>query len=402
MSQFFISLDAPFDWILTNQKSEVVDHGSVDELDLVRIPKSVREVIGIAPGQSVTVRAVMVPGKRLKNVEAALPYALEEGLTEDVDDLHFTLLRWKPDEEAIAAIVSRAQMDQWISRFTAVNITLDRIVPGYLLLPLYNESSCTISQLPDQSVYVRKGELNGFSMDQSFFEYWLDSDQIDRVGLSFTDLEQAQRAGQLLKNAGKSEIEIRHWDIGNRLVDWLRLDKEQRAISEITLLHGVYTPKHLNRSYRPLKVATVCLLIALSLLTLSMWRETSEMQQRESAVNEQITTLFKRRFPGEPYLGRPRVQITSLLSSGESTTSRSEFQRLLQSVSKVAQANRATIEEVNFRDQAMTVLCNVDSLAVLDNIRSALQGIPGINAELLSSGARDNQVSGRFRLSGAG
>ncbi len=402
MSQFFISLDAPFDWVLTNQRGEVVDNGSVDELGLVRVPKSAREVIGVAPGQSVTVRAVMVPGKRLKNVEAALPYALEEGLTEDVDDLHFTLLQWNPDEEAITAIVSRAQMNEWIARFTAADITLDKIVPGYLLLPIYNESSCTISLLPDQSVYVRKGELNGFSMDQSFFEYWLDTEHLDGVGLSFTNLEQAQRAGQQLKDLGKTQVEIRHWDIGNRIVDWLRLDKEQKAISAITLLHGAYTPKHLNRSYRPLKVAAACLLIAISLFTLSMWHETSEMSERESAVKQQITTLFKQRFPGEPYLGRPRVQVAELLGAGESTTSRNEFQRLLQSVSSVARANRATIEEINYRDEAMTVLCNVESLAVLDNIRSALQDIPGLNAELLSSGARDNQVSGRFRLTGAG
>jgi len=398
VSRFFLSLDAPFEWVLTNPKGEVIENGIAEELDALKIPKQVNEVIGVAPGQSVTIRSVMVPGKRRANVEAALPYALEDGLTEEVEDLHFTVLKWRPDQEVFAAIVSRSQMDIWTHRLKDAGIIVDKIVPRYMLLPLHNDKSCTISSLPDESVLIRTGELSGFSVDQSFFEYWLDSEDFKDTNLSFTDLEQARSAGKLLKGSGKPSVEVRHWDIGNRLVDWLRLDTEQNALAGMSLLHGSYTPEHLNRSYRPLQIAACCLLVAVVFYTFSMWSETNKMRARDQVVKQQTQSLFKQRFPGEPYLGRPRVQVNALLGSVSSGSDENDFQLLLKSISQVARKNRATIEEVNFRDSAMTVLCNVDSLAVLDTIRSTLQALPGLEAELLSSGARDNQVSGRFRL----
>ncbi len=398
MSRFFLSLDAPHEWVFANSKGDVVDSGSVDDLAAVKIPKQVSEVIGVAPGQSVTIRSVMVPGKRRANIEAALPYALEDGLTEEVEELHFTLLKWQPGHEAFAAIVSKSQMDIWARRLKDADVVLDKIVPGYMLLPLHNELSATICKLPDESILVRNGELSGFNVDSSFFDYWLDSETFTDTNLSFTDLEQARNASQMLKSSGGDAVEVRHWDIGNRLVDWLRIKYDQNAFDGMSLLHGSYTPEHLNRSYRPLQVAFGCLLAAAVFYTASMWRETDQMRDRDQVVKQQIQGLFKQRFPGEPYLGRPRVQVTALLGSGNTVSDKNDFQLLLQSISQVARKNKATIEELNFRDSAMTVLCNVDSLAVLDTIRSALEALPGLEAELLSSGARDNQVSGRFRL----
>ncbi|MEJ2178600.1 MAG: hypothetical protein P8Y12_11820, partial [Gammaproteobacteria bacterium] len=105
-----------------------------------------------------------------------------------------------------------------------------------------------------------------------------------------------------------------------------------------------------------------------------------------------------RHFPGEPYLGRPRSQLQSLIASRGGQGGQYEFQRLLKSITDATRQHNAEIEEVNFRDSAMTVLCNVNSLSVLDNIRQTLQQLPGMRAELLSSGARDNKVTGRFRL----
>ena len=83
-------------------------------------PAKIEEVIGVAPGEAIVTRAVSIPGKRRGQIESALPYSLEEHLTEDVDNLHFTLMQWEPGKDAHAAVVSREQLRQWIESFRLV------------------------------------------------------------------------------------------------------------------------------------------------------------------------------------------------------------------------------------------------------------------------------------------
>ena len=390
--KLYLRLDAPFHWVLTNTSGEVADHGLEVTLDQVKVPAGVTEIVGIAPGQSVTTRSVLVPGRRRANVEAALPYALEESLSEDVEELHFTLMKWQPGQPADVAIVSEAQLQKWIDLCQEVSITLDRIVPEYLIVPLHTEDSCTICLLEDDSIYIRTGELTGFAMDREFFDYWLDTEDIQDRPISVTD---AGLAKTMTKN-GISRVS--HWDIGNQLTDWIALAKSPSALEGLSLLHGNFAPKHRTRNFRQLKIAATCGMLAVVIYYVSMALEARDLRLQRDTINQQMVALFNQHFPGEPYLGRPRSQLQSLLASRGGSGNLYEFQRLLQVVTNTTRQHNAEIEEVNYRDRAMTVLCNVSSLSVLDNIRQTLQQVPGMRAELLSSGARDNKVTGRFRL----
>ncbi|MGI9318018.1 MAG: type II secretion system protein GspL [bacterium] len=390
--KFYLTLESPFHWVVTNISGEVVDHGKESTLDQIEIPSEVTAVIGVAPGQSVTTRAVTVPGKRRANVEAALPYALEESLSEEVEELHFTLLGWQPDQPAEVAIVSKAQMRQWVENCRNESIHLDRIVPEYLLLPLHSEDSCTISPIEDGSIYVRTGFLTGFAIDGDFFEYWMDTEDIQDRSISVTDVELAKRMSKQGNN------QVSHWDIGNQLNDWLGLPQDQGLPENLSLLHGEFSPAHRSRNYRPIKIAAACGLLAVVISYIGMVAETRSLRFQDESIRQEMVQLFTHHFPGEPYLGRPRFQLENLMASRGGGGNLYEFQRLLRSITEATRKHNAEIEEVNFRESSMTVLCNVSSLSVLDNIRQTLQQLPGMRAELLSSGARDNKVTGRFRL----
>lgn len=390
--KLYLTLDPPYHWVLINAKGEVASDGEVVALDQLEIPEGVTEVVGVASGQSVTTRSVTVPGKRRINVEAALPYALEESLSEDVEELHFTVLKWRAGQPADVAIVSKIQIRQWLEDCRAASISLDRIVPAYLLVPLHSENSSTVALLKDGTIYVRTGLLTGFAMDREFFDYWLDTEDLPDRPVSVTDVELAKL---MSKQQGS---QVSHWEIGNRLKDWLPLSEDSTASDSISLLHGEFAPEHRSRNYRPLKIAALCGLLAIAIYYTAMVKEASTLRAQDSSINNQMVQLFERHFPNEPYLGRPRFQLQSLLASHTGKGDLNEFQRLLTSITNATRQHKAEIEEVNFRDNSMTVLCNVSSLSVLDSIRQTLQQLPGMSAELLSSGARDNKVTGRFRL----
>jgi len=388
----YLTLEAPWQWAMINPKGELVDHGTFEEFEEISIAKTATKVIGVVPGEFVTTRDVMVPGRRRSNVEAALPYALEESLTEEVEALHFTLLRWQAGQAATVAIVSRAKLSQWIDRFSEIGVALDQAVPGYLLVPQYGEETITVCPLPAGPMYIRTGELAGFAIEQDFFPFWLETEDLEGKSMAVTDLKLATSL------SSQPDIKVSHWEIGSHIGDWLKLTAEFEPLGGLSLLHGAFLPAHRSRNYRPIKIAAVCSVIAVVMMSLSMVRELQQLRDEEKQTDSEMVALFNKSFPNEPYLGRPKFQVESLLGQQQGG-GKNEFQQLLNLTSEVLIANGGEIEEINFRDRSLTVLCSVKGLSVLDRIQQSLQQQPGVTAELLSSGARDNEITGRFRVS---
>jgi len=391
--KLFFTLNAPFLWALVNAKGEVTESGYAESLDLLPVPQQVSEVIAVAPGEAVTIRRVMLPGKRRSSALAAMPYALEESLGEDVEALHFTLLDWQPGASSTVAIVGREQMRRWIADVETAGIAIDRIIPGYLMLPLHDQSSITLSPIEGSSeIYVRTGQLHGFAIDREYLSYWLEEEDPGDRALSISDQALAREVSEL----GYGRVSF--WEIGNSLPGWLKTGGANTVPDRLSLLHGEFLPSHRARSHRPLLVAAVCGFVAAVAYFGSMYWETTRLKHEQQQLGAEMRTVFSNRFPGEPWLGRPRNQVENLLSSTSGNNDSFQFQQLLNAITGVSRQHRAEIEELNYRDRSLTVLCKVSSLTVLDEIRSAFDALPGVSAELLSSGASDDQVTGRFRL----
>jgi len=50
---------------------------------------------------------VSLPAKTRKQFNAALPYSLEESISEEVENMHFICPTWKAGEEAKVSVVSK-------------------------------------------------------------------------------------------------------------------------------------------------------------------------------------------------------------------------------------------------------------------------------------------------------
>ena len=394
--KFYLTLEAPYHWVLVNSKAEVASSGSVDSLDQIKIPKTAQEVIGVASGDVITTQSVSIPGRRRNNVEAAIPYALEDSLTEDVEDLHFSLLSWSAGTAAEVAIVAKAHLIRWLSHTKDAGIRLDRIIPGYLLVPLHNAQSYSVAPANnltnEDTVYVRSGLLNGFTLDRDFLTQWLSMDGAEGKSISITDMNLARELSD------NKSVKVSHWDIGSGLKDWLSVRKQLTLPEDVSVLNGEFLPAHLQKNNKPIKTAMVVGICAAIAFFIGMVLEVNQLKTRNKQTDNEIRNLFKKSFPGEPYLGRPRSQVEGLLGQSTGDNVQNDFQKLLTPIAQVVQQYRGEIEEINFRDTAMTVLCNVNSLTVLDQIQEGLNKLPGLKSELLSSGAKNNRITGRFRV----
>jgi len=95
-----------------------------------------RRVCVLIGGADVLLAAPDVPVKAGAKLQQLVPYALEEQLAEDIEDLHFALGKRSPDSPGVpVAVVARALLDQWLATLRAAGIEPDVIYADSELLP---------------------------------------------------------------------------------------------------------------------------------------------------------------------------------------------------------------------------------------------------------------------------
>ncbi len=66
-----------------------------------------------------------------------LQRSLEDKLSEDIEQLHFTVMDWVPGGAVQVAIIARQTLGDYIQEFENAGVTLDAIVPEHSLLPIH-------------------------------------------------------------------------------------------------------------------------------------------------------------------------------------------------------------------------------------------------------------------------
>ncbi|MCP4009590.1 MAG: hypothetical protein GY726_08755, partial [Proteobacteria bacterium] len=65
---------------------------------------------------------------------------------------------------------------------------------------------------------------------------------------------------------------------------------------------------------------------------------------------------------------------------------------------KIALANRAELEEINYRDQQLQMGLTAPNFAALEKLTTQINELEGLQAALISSGAREQRVSGQVKI----
>ncbi len=92
-----------------------------------------------------------------RDLQSALPYALEEQLAQNVEELHFSWVRNKTDTDIHVIVVTNELMQRLGEQFTSPDVV---VLPGILALPVSEKTWCIV--IDDQRALVRTGVHSGF------------------------------------------------------------------------------------------------------------------------------------------------------------------------------------------------------------------------------------------------
>lgn len=118
----------PVTWIAVDNRGTRRGHTSTGTLAEAAGEVRERDVIVLVPATEVLTLSADIPAKGARLL-AALPYALEDQVADDVEDLHFAAGRRGADGTLAVAVARHDRLESWLERLEQSGIEAARIVP---------------------------------------------------------------------------------------------------------------------------------------------------------------------------------------------------------------------------------------------------------------------------------
>lgn len=96
-------------------------------------------VVVLVPAEEIFLQHVTLPGKNRQKLRKAIPYAVEDQLVDDIEDLHFALGSQPHHGKYLVAAVEDRMMQFWDKALLGAGIRCDTIVPDVSALQARNE-----------------------------------------------------------------------------------------------------------------------------------------------------------------------------------------------------------------------------------------------------------------------
>jgi general secretion pathway protein L len=376
-----------------------------------------RKVIVLVPGADVLTAAVDVPVKGGARLQAALPYALEEHLAEDVETLHFAAGPRRPSGKVPVAVVSRERLAGWVERLTNAGIVPWSVVPeqyGLARIP------GTISLLvTGDQVMINDGAdtelvLQGVGPGDALSAIGaLDDDEPDAEGLPTPRV--LPRHAVVYCEPGADERYRHDWIALRQSLETLdvhllpdgvtpRLAATVATGAGINLLQGEFGPKTEYWSLlRRWKVAAVLFAAFVMLGLLAKATDLYRLSREEAALRDQFLAEYREIAPGTAEVQDPAAIVASL----RARTGRSEEPpRFLQSLEDLSHALRphaeTRIESLSYRAGVVDVRLNAPDVTTLDSIQKAIRERGRFTASIQGTSQQGERVSSQIRIEGSG
>jgi general secretion pathway protein L len=374
-----------------------------------------RAVVVLVPASMVLTTTVDIPVRRSSRLLAALPFALEEQLADDVETLHFAAGTRHINGVLPVAVVARQQMQEWLDRLRAAGISPSRVVPdnhGLAHIP------GTLSLLvAEDQIMFNDGADNEFVMQDV-----KPSDVLAVAGVlkdaNEATAEDIGSTGHLLVYCDPDEeqrfehdwIALRHefasLDI-NLLPDGVlpRLAVTVATGRGINLLQGRYGAKaEIGALFHPWRHAAI-LLLALGVIgMLGKGVDYYRLNKEEGVLKEQFTAQYRQIQPQDNReITDPELIVDTLRRNVGAPVASQVFLPSIHALGLAMQQNEsANIEAISYRAGVIDVRLTAPDVATLDNIQKIVSSSGRFSASIQSTDQVGDKVNSRIQIRESG
>jgi general secretion pathway protein L len=366
----------------------------------------------LAPATQILLAEPQLPPGSGVKLARAVPFALEEQLTEDIDQLYFAIGRRQVDGRTPVAVVSRAVLQGWVAALEGAGIEPAAMYPDISLMP--QNPGQTVLWLERTRLAVRRPGMLPFAVE-------------------LTPISEALAVAGVIPDPLQEASEERALESAILYVtreDWARVQNEFKALADnfeslkvqllaegplawlardldgsdaVNLLQGEFArSKDYGVQWRQWRTAAF---LAVGLLVSHVTAEALQIHRanhESAALDGEIAQIFSRVLPAET-MQDPRSQIQSRLDRIHRAGPGPEyFLRALEVLSGAVSATPKTnIDSLSYREQSLDMKVTAPSLAALSQL-SQLVGKEGLKAEIQSSTPNASGVEAHMQVRSEG
>lgn len=393
-------------WLVADARGAPVGPPQGGPLSLAAPRAAGRHVIVLVPGTEVLLaQPELPPAKGGAKLHQLVPYALEEQLAEDIEDLHFAIGHRHGDSARLpVAVVARKLMDEWTALLKASGIEAEAMYADSELLP--QNPGQAVALLEEDAVVVRP---------PSGAVVTLPADALgEALETALSGIEPGAPGGRgLILYTGAAEwhrhaatveaARARFEGIQIQLLTGgpLALFAQQLPTASATnLLQGHYAPATPHRvGWGAWRVAALLLAGFVALHIAGKAAELTVLDHADHRLDTSIEQVFHTAMPGQPDTYEARRQMEQRLAAVRASQASGGFLLALQALVQAHHAApEAVLQALTFRDGALELKASAPNVESLDRLSRTLRR-QGWRARLVSDTPSGSTYEGRIQMS---
>jgi general secretion pathway protein L len=379
-----------------------------------------RKVIVLVPSAEVLTTSVDIPIKGGSKLQAALPFALEEHLAEDIEKLHFAAGARRSSGRIPVAVVSRDRLEEWIGWLTDAGIRPSALIPdNYGLARIPGTISLLVA---DDQVMINDGaDVELVMQDVSPGDALAAIGALDDTGgeddLEFSGPASPEMPRHVLVYCDP-EYEERYQH------DWLAIRQELESIdvnllpdgimprlavtvatgAGVNLLQGEFgTKKEYSGIFKPWRYAAMMLLILGAVGTAAKATDFFVLKRQQAELRQQFEAEYREVSPGTSRVDDPARLVASLRARTGTSDTPAVFLQSLEQLSRALQQNKeAQIEAISFRAGVVDIRLKAPDVATLDKIQRVVSESGQFEASIQSTDQDGAVVNSRIQIKASG
>jgi general secretion pathway protein L len=389
-------------WILADGRGSAITAPQTSPLAEIAPRAAGRRVCVLVPSTDVLLAEPEVPVKAGTKLQQVVPYALEEQLAEDIDDLHFAIGKRAGDSLTTpVAVVAHALMDDWLTTLKSSGITPEMMYTDSDLLP--ENPGHAVALLENDVIIVRPPVGPAISMP---------TDALTEA------LEIARHAGQTGEQSGRGLIlytGASEWQHFSPRIEKVRdqfdgikvqlltggplpLFVQQLPIARaINLLQGRYAQQNPRAvGWRSWRVAAILLAALVGLHIAGKAGELFMLKRAEKTVDASIDQAFRAAMPGEQSTINARKRMETRLATVRNGGGAGLLNALGAVVSARSAAPGTVVQSLSYRDGSLELKVAAPDADSLERVNQALSSngwdAQFIGGNVVASGGYEGRV----------
>jgi general secretion pathway protein L len=383
------------EWLGIDDDGEPAETRARGPLTLAAAVGRSAKVVVIAPAtQILLAEPDLPPGSGVK-LARAVPFALEEQLTEDIDHLVFALGKRRAGGGTPVAVVSRSVLQGWLSELQTAGIDPVAIYADMSLLP--QNPGQTVLWLENSRLSVRRPGKLPFAVELTPVTEALivagiiadplapetASDTLESAILYVTREDWVKVQDEFERLSGQfASLKIQLLPDGP--LPWLA--RGLGATDAVNLLQGEFSRRNeTGAQWRRWRTAAA---LAAGLLAVHVAAESFQLRQAKHdtvSLDKEIAQVFSAAMPAVQMQDARRQMQARLERIRHSGPGPQQFLRTLQTLSgAIAATPKTSIDAISYREDSLDMKVTAPSLAALSQL-SQLVSKQGLTADIQSS-----------------